>query len=129
MLGEYAVAALVPVSDLDRAAKFYGDVLGLREVKAVVNESRSYECGAGTMLEVYRTRASVGAGHTECGWAVDDIDAVVAHLRGAGVTFDEVDLGEGISTVAGIATLGEERAAWFRDPDGNVLGVFQSTSG
>lgn len=126
VLSDYPVAAMVPVSDLDRAGKFYGEVLGLREVQATENESRTYECGAGTTLELYRTRVGVAAGHTECGWEVDDIERVVGQLRDAGVTFDDYDLGDGVSTVNGVAIIGDERAAWFKDPDGNVLAVFQS---
>jgi catechol 2,3-dioxygenase-like lactoylglutathione lyase family enzyme len=125
-LGDYPVSATVPVTDLNRAAKFYGEVLGLREIFSMENEIRTYECGAGTRLEVYRTRGGIAAGHTECGWLVDDIDAVVAQLRDAGVTFDDYDLGEGATTEGGIATVGDDRAAWFKDPDGNVLAVFQS---
>ena len=125
MLGDYPVVTTVPVTDLERAGRFYGDMLGLRMVRETENEGRTYECGAGTELEVYRTRAGVAAGHTECGWAVDDVEAVVAQLREAGVTFDDYDLGDGVSTEDGIATLGDERAAWFKDPDGNVLSVFQ----
>lgn len=126
MLGNHPVTALVPVTDLDRAGKFYGEVLGLRETDSVEDESRGYECGGGTRLELFRTRAGVAAGHTECGWRVDDIDRVVADLRAAGVTFEEYDLGEGVTTEDGIARFANERAAWFKDPDGNVLAVFQA---
>ena len=100
-------------------------MLGLRETAATEDEGRTYECGGGTSLEVFRTRAGVGAGHTECGWEVDDIEAVVADLRNAGVTFDEVDLGGGVSAVDGTLTMAGKRGALFRDPDGNVLAVFQ----
>ncbi|MBW3663879.1 MAG: VOC family protein [Actinobacteria bacterium] len=127
MLGDYPVTATVPTADLERAAAFYSDVLGLTEVGAMEGESVHYECGAGTMLELYRTRAGVGNGHTEAGWQVDDIEAVVAGLRERGVEFEEYDLGDGMKTENGILAAGDDKAAWFKDPDGNVLGVFQAS--
>jgi len=64
------------------------------------------------------------------GWTVDDIDATVAELRSRGVVFEEVDL-PGLKTVDGIAHVAgnypskgsAERAAWFRDSEGNILGI------
>ena len=66
------------------------------------------------------------------GWEVDDIDATVAELRSRGVVFEEYDL-PGLETVDGIATIegnypskgSGERAAWFRDSEGNMLGIGQ----
>ena len=125
MLGSYPVTANVPTTDVDRAAKFYTDVLGLNESRRMGDEVVFYDCGNGTTLEVFRTRGSVASGHTEAGWLVDDIDAVVSGLRDAGVEFEEYDSGEGMTTVNGIATSEMGKAAWFKDPDGNVLGLFQ----
>ena len=126
MLGNFPITANVPATDLDRAAKFYTDVLGLSESRRTGDEVVFYDCGNGTTLEVFRTRGSVASGHTEAGWHVDDIEAVVAGLRAAGVEFEEYDMGEGMTTVNGIATSEMGKAAWFKDPDGNVLGIFQS---
>jgi catechol 2,3-dioxygenase-like lactoylglutathione lyase family enzyme len=57
-------------------------------------------------------------------FVVDDVDAAVAGLRERGVVFEEYDL-PGLRTEGGIATLGPVRAAWFKDPDGNILAVEQ----
>jgi catechol 2,3-dioxygenase-like lactoylglutathione lyase family enzyme len=118
---------VVPVSDLDRAASFYGETLGLSEVQRyeepAANPMIRYAIGGSTLL-LYK---SVGAGesrHTLVGFIVDDIDATVEELRGRGVTFEEYDMGD-IKTENGIATIGGDRAAWFKDPDGNILGVGQ----
>ncbi len=71
--------------------------------------------------------------HTQMAWEVDDIDAVVADLRGRAVVFEEVDV-PGLRTVDGIAEVEGnypstggvgERAAWFRDSEGNLLGIGQ----
>jgi catechol 2,3-dioxygenase-like lactoylglutathione lyase family enzyme len=118
---------VVPVSDLDRAASFYGGTLGLNEVRRyedpAANPMIRYGVGDGTVL-IYK---SVGAGqsrHTLLGFIVDDIDTAVGELRERGVTFEEYDMGD-IKTENGIATIGSDRAAWFKDPDGNILGVGQ----
>ena len=125
MLEQARVAAVVPVSDVEAAIRFYGDTLGLRltERRNDLPENREveFEAGDGTLL-VYE---SVGAGqsrHTVAGFRVDDIDAVVSSLRGRGVVFEEYDLPD-LKTENGIAAVGDVRAAWCKDPDGNILAV------
>jgi hypothetical protein len=80
--------------------------------------------------------ASTGAAsgdHTQMAWEVDDIEVVVRRLRSRGVVFEEVDV-PGLRTVDGIAEVEGnypssggvgERAAWFRDSEGNLLGIGQ----
>jgi hypothetical protein len=70
--------------------------------------------------------------HTQMGWEVDDIEATVRAVRARGVEFEEYDL-PGLRTVGGIAEIGGsypskgtgERGAWFRDSEGNLLGIGQ----
>ncbi len=128
MLGEFPIAANIPVTDKPKAKAFYSDVLGLDLVEEMENEALHYQCGGGTWLEVYRTRAGVGAGHTEAGFQVTDIERLVSGLKERGVVFQEYDLGEGMATVDGILTLEKEKLAWFTDPEGNVIGLFQGPS-
>jgi predicted enzyme related to lactoylglutathione lyase len=125
MLQQARVAAIVPVSDVEAAIRFYGDTLGLRlkERRSDLPENREaeFEAGDGTLL-VYE---SVGAGqsrHTVAGFRVDDIEAVVSSLRERGVVFEEYDLPD-LKTENGIAAVGDVRAAWCKDPDGNILAV------
>jgi predicted enzyme related to lactoylglutathione lyase len=125
MLARARVAAIVPVSDVEAAIRFYGDTLGLKlkERRSDLPENREaeFEAGDGTLL-VYE---SVGAGqsrHTVAGFRVDDIDQVVAGLRERGVAFEEYDLPD-LKTEGGIAAVGDVRAAWCKDPDGNILAV------
>lgn len=128
MLGDFPIQANIPVTDLDKARTFYSDVLGLELANEMPGESLHYHCGGDTWLEVFRTRAGVGAGHTEAGFSITGIEDVVAGLRDRGVIFQDVDMGEGMATVDGILTLGEEKAAWMVDPEGNVIGLFQAGS-
>jgi catechol 2,3-dioxygenase-like lactoylglutathione lyase family enzyme len=116
---------IIPVSDLDRAIKFYGETLGLKELERfdqpAENPMVRYEVGTGSVL-VYK---SVGAGqsrHTLASFVVDDIEATADDLRRRGVTFEEYDMGD-IKTENGIATIGKTKGAWFKDPDGNLIGI------
>jgi predicted enzyme related to lactoylglutathione lyase len=130
MLAQAQIAAIVPVSDVEAAIRFYGETLGLtlKERRSDLPENREaeFEGGGGTLL-VYE---SVGAGksrHTVAGFRVDDLDEAVSSLRGRGVTFEEYDLPD-LKTENGIAAVGDVRAAWCKDPDGNIL-AFESVSG
>jgi catechol 2,3-dioxygenase-like lactoylglutathione lyase family enzyme len=101
----------LPAADTERAKRFYAEKLGLSplvETEAFI----SYRCGS-TMFMLYPTPSAGNAGHT------------VTELRRRGVVFEEYDL-PGLSTVDGIAELGGvERAAWFRDSEGNILAIFE----
>jgi catechol 2,3-dioxygenase-like lactoylglutathione lyase family enzyme len=120
MISATMVVATVPVTDLERARKFYGDTLGLDflwETPAAIR----YRCGAVSELSVFQ-RPSISTEHTLAHFEVDDIEAAVRDLTEAGVEF--LDHSEGPLITAGhIAQLGPARAAWFRDPDGNTLGL------
>jgi catechol 2,3-dioxygenase-like lactoylglutathione lyase family enzyme len=66
------------------------------------------------------------ADHTAVGFLVDNIESVMTGLRSQGVRFEEYDMPEmGLKTVDGVATLGKDRVAWFKDPDGNILSIAQ----
>jgi catechol 2,3-dioxygenase-like lactoylglutathione lyase family enzyme len=125
MLKDAEIGAVVPVSDVEQAIEFYGNVLGLemqeRRDDLPQNREAEFRAGDGTLLAY----ESVGAGqsrHTVAGFRVRDIDGTVAGLRDRGVQFEEYDLPD-LKTENGIATVGDVRAAWFRDPDGNILAV------
>jgi predicted enzyme related to lactoylglutathione lyase len=127
MLTQARIVAIVPVSDVEAAVGFYGDMLGLelKERRSDLPENREaeFEAADGTLLAY----ESVGAGqsrHTVAGFRVDDIDEAVATLRERGVVFEEYNLPD-LRTENGIATVGDVRAAWCRDPDGNIL-AFES---
>ena len=119
MLTDGRVATRLPAQDLDRARKFYSEKLGLEPAQ-----------GAFALFE--SAGASTGE-FTQMGWEVDDIEATVTELSERGVVFEEVDV-PGLQTVGGIAEVDGnypskggkgERAAWFRDSEGNMLGVGQ----
>ena len=112
----------LPVEDLARARAFYAEKLGLRPTRefegALFYEG---EGSSGFLLFPSEARAS---GHTQMAWFVKDIVASVAKLKSRGVRFEEYDF-PGLKTNHGIADLGYEKAAWFRDSEGNLLALGQ----
>jgi catechol 2,3-dioxygenase-like lactoylglutathione lyase family enzyme len=131
MLKDGRVATRLPARDLARARKFYAEQLGLEP-----SEERPggllYRAGRGEFALFESAGTSPGS-FTQMGREVDDIEGTVAELRARGVVFEEVDL-PGLRTVDGIAEVAGnypskggkgERAAWFRDSEGNMLGIGQ----
>jgi catechol 2,3-dioxygenase-like lactoylglutathione lyase family enzyme len=123
MLTHAQIMAIVPTPDLARAKAFYGGTLGLADANLPTPGPQVvYRCGGGTLLEVYERPTAGDAQHTLASWEVSDLRVAVDELRGRGVRFEEYDL-PGVKTEGGISTTGDLRAAWFRDPDGNILRI------
>ena len=123
MLANSTVSAALPAKDFARARRFYTEVLGL-PVAMESGENVAFACGGGTMVFVFRSDFAGTNQATAAGWDVDDIDAVMAGLRERGVTFEEYDL-PGLKTVDGVATFGDNRVAYFKDTEGNILSIAQ----
>jgi catechol 2,3-dioxygenase-like lactoylglutathione lyase family enzyme len=123
MLANARIGANVPVSNLDEAISFYVDKLGLKLFERAEGEPYARFQGSGeTKLGVYESKWAGQSGHTLASFVVDDVRATVSQLRENGVVFEEYDMPE-IKTEDGVATMGDTRAAWFKDPDGNVLEI------
>lgn len=121
MLPDHPVYPALPTPDLDRLRRFYEDVLGF----AVLHENPRtiyYRAGAGTLFGLARSFGKPSGEHTQMAFAVSDIDAEVADLRRRDVAFETYETPR---TVEGIADMGVGRAAWFKDPDGNLIGMVQ----
>ncbi|MEV4199917.1 VOC family protein [Micromonospora globbae] len=126
MLRDAPVQAALPASDMERAKRFYRDTLGLT-VSGEAEDAVHFESG-GTRFFIYPTSNAGQAPHTLAAWLVADLDAEMADLRGRGVTFEEYDL-PGLRTVDGVAEFPTMRGAWFKDSEGNILGVTQPREG
>jgi catechol 2,3-dioxygenase-like lactoylglutathione lyase family enzyme len=130
MLRNGTVATRLPAQDLERARAFYAEKLGLEPAEEREGGLR-YVCG-GCEFALFESVGRASGDHTQMGWEVDDIDATVGELRARGVVFEEYDF-PGLETVDGIADIrgnypskgSGERAAWFRDSEGNMLGIGQ----
>lgn len=130
MLENGHVATRLPVQDMQRARAFYAEKLGLEPVEERPG-GLLYRCASGEFALFESTGASSGT-FTQMGWSVDDVVATVAELRSRGVVFEQVNV-PGLTTVDDIAEVAGnypsrgsgERAAWFRDSEGNMLGIGQ----
>ncbi|MEU5295222.1 VOC family protein [Streptomyces umbrinus] len=123
------VATRLPAQDLDRARRFYSEKLGLDPVDERPG-GLLYRCAGMDFVVFQSTGASPGT-FTQMALEVDDIETVVSELKRRGVVFEEVDV-PGLRTRNGIAEIEGnypskgargERGAWFRDSEGNLLGV------
>jgi catechol 2,3-dioxygenase-like lactoylglutathione lyase family enzyme len=121
MLDSSMAVPTIAVSDLGRARKFYEETLGLKFMDESPGGIR-FQAGNGTWVFVYPSQYA-GTNQATCmSFEVDDIQATVKELRDRGVTFEDYDF-PGLKTVDGIADLGQEKAAWFKDLDGNILAI------
>ena len=132
MLENAKVATRLPAQDLERARAFYAEKLGLEPAEERPG-GLLYRCD-NTEFALFESAGAPSGGHTQMAFEVEDIKATVEQLRGRGVTFEEYDL-PGLTTVNSIAEVegnypskgGKgERAAWFRDSEGNMLGAGQA---
>ncbi|MFN2466046.1 MAG: VOC family protein [Candidatus Dormibacteria bacterium] len=114
----------LPVEDLDRARAFYSQKLGL-EPAADNPGGLLYRLDDGAEFLLYPSGYRPG-GHTQAHIVVDDVRAAVAELRGRGVVFIEYDL-PGLTTVDGVVEAGPHVNAWFKDSEGNLLGLIQNS--
>ena len=130
MLEHGYLSTRLPAQDLDRARSFYSEKLGLEPAEERPG-GLLYHCARGSFA-LFQSAGIASGTHTQMAWEVADLEATVAALRAHGVVFEEYDL-PGVTTVDGIATIAGnypskgtgEKGAWFRDSEGNLLGIGQ----
>lgn len=119
MLKDRNSSAIVAVADLGRARRFYEETLGLTVVDDG-GEVLTFATG-GTHLVVYRSDEAGSNRANAVAWGVgDEIETIVADLRGKGVRFEQYDM-DGVQFAEDLHRAGDFRMAWFKDPDGNIL--------
>ena len=123
MLGDHQIRPTIPVADIERARRWYEEKLGLVPSSDDPG-GLTYRCGDGSWFALYPSALAGTAQHTVAGWTVDDIEHEMKDLRARGVVFEDYDFPE-LKTVDGIARLGPEKASWFKDSEGNILGLIQ----
>jgi catechol 2,3-dioxygenase-like lactoylglutathione lyase family enzyme len=124
MLGSSPVIAVVAVKDLARAKEFYGGTLGLEPDPETEDPGGIlYRNGGGTKLLVYTSGFAGGSQATAASWEVDDIESEVAALRGKGVVFEHYDAIPGVERDGDLHSGPNLVAAWFKDPEGNILNL------
>jgi len=123
MLERALVESTIPAQDLERARAFYAEKLGLTPT----SEERiglRYRLADGTRFRLFRSGGKASGAHTQMALMVEAISAIVQDLRSRGVNFEEYD-SPGLKTTDGIADVGYARAAWFKDSEGNLIGISQ----
>jgi catechol 2,3-dioxygenase-like lactoylglutathione lyase family enzyme len=118
LVGKEAMAT-VAVRDLQAARKFYEGTLGLRETDAQEQEAVTYQAGRSKLL-VYRSQYAGSNRATAATWLLgNEIEKVVQGLRSKGVTFEHYQM-PGLTLKGDIHEAPGMKAAWFKDPDGNI---------
>jgi catechol 2,3-dioxygenase-like lactoylglutathione lyase family enzyme len=119
MLAAKETMATVAVRDLEAAKRFYEGTLGLKLTDAQEPEALTYQAGSARIL-VYRSQYAGSNKATAATWLIGkDMEKVVQGLRGKGVRFEHYNL-PGLTLKGDIHEGGGMKAAWFKDPDGNI---------
>jgi catechol 2,3-dioxygenase-like lactoylglutathione lyase family enzyme len=127
MLSRSFVSTTLPFDGLAAARAFYTKRLGLRLASGSVKEGwLEFRAGKGTSIGVFESD-SKKSDDTAATFEVTDLAKEMRDLRKKGVKFEEYDL-PGIKTVDGVATMGDDKGAWFKDPGGNILALHQKGS-
>jgi len=126
MLTKAPIATMLRVTDAATAVEFYRDQLGLDYAGQDPMGQEMFTLGNGTALVLMPEPDAQPSGRTELSFEVSDIADEISALEQRGVRFADYDLPE-LKTVDHICTIGSERAAWFEDPDGNVLCLHEVT--
>jgi catechol 2,3-dioxygenase-like lactoylglutathione lyase family enzyme len=117
-----ALVGFLPTDDLERARRFFVEVVGL-----VLVEHDEFACifdANGTELRVTLVQPFARPPHTVLGWRVTDIVATVNALTARGVRFERHQGLRQDERAIWDAPSGY-RVAWFKDPDGNTLSLSQ----
>jgi catechol 2,3-dioxygenase-like lactoylglutathione lyase family enzyme len=125
MLGNKEAVATLAVKDLAVAKRFYEGTLGLKLVNTQGEEAITYKSGSSTVI-VYRSQYAGTNKATAANWIVgEDIEKIVAGLQERGVTFEDYEM-PGMTRKNHVHIAGDLKAAWFKDPDGNIIALMNS---
>lgn len=124
MLSNASVTTMLPVKDMARARAFYEGCLGLQPGGLQPDGKFFYSVG-GSTLALFPKAEGTKADHTAISFQVPDIAAEIQALKRAGVVFEDYDF-PGLKTVNHVCVLGAEKAAWFKDTEGNYLCIHEN---
>jgi predicted enzyme related to lactoylglutathione lyase len=123
VLATARASAVIRAEDLARARRFWGETLGLelRDIPGRPGEVQVLT-GDDTLVCIYERPAMPAPANTTVCFEVPDVPAAVRELREHGVTFEEYDMPDmGLVTHDGVAHMGAEVRAWFKDSEGNAI--------
>jgi len=123
MLTRAPVMTMLPVKDLERARDFYVNKLGL-EAEGLAADGKFVLRASGTKFGLIPKPEGTKAEHTAVSFEVEDVAAEIKALKGRGVAFEDYDF-PGFKTVDHMIVIGTDKAAWFKDTEGNILCLHQ----
>jgi catechol 2,3-dioxygenase-like lactoylglutathione lyase family enzyme len=123
MLGKADATPMIAVKDLDRARRFYEQTLGLDATEAMDGEVIEIRSGD-TVINVYRSEYAGTNKATALTFDVDDIEAEIGDLKNKGIFFEHYDI-PGLEQRGDLYVSDGIKTAWFKDPDGNILSLFE----
>lgn len=121
MLANTDAIATVPVRNIEAARKFYEGTLGLKQTRSEEPGVLGYKSGKASVL-VYESQYAGTNKATAVTWAVEDLEGVVRDLKAKGIRFEHYDM-PGTTRKGDVHGTGKTKAAWFKDPDGNILAL------
>lgn len=123
MLAECQVHTTIPVTDMERAARWYEEKLGLKRGRSMPGGIQ-FRMADDTAFLLYPTTNAGQAPQTIMAFVTNDLDSEMRTLKDRGIRFEEYDM-PGLRTVDSVATIDDTRSAWFKDIDGNILAVVE----
>jgi catechol 2,3-dioxygenase-like lactoylglutathione lyase family enzyme len=120
MISNAQLTPILPVVDVSRAAGFYRDRLGLKDLGDEPGGNHVLQTAAGATLALMPAEEGVQSQHTVLTFEVEDVSTEVKDLESRGIGFYDYDLPD-LKTIDHVAVLGDEKAAWFADSEGNIL--------
>jgi len=127
MLTNAPVTMILPIMDMARARDFYENKLGLTPGGMKPDGKFVYTCAGGAAIALFPKETGATVDHTAISFQVQDIEATINALQTVGIVFENYDL-PGVKTVNHVCVLGAEKAAWFKDTEGNYLCVHEDVA-
>lgn len=128
MLTNSHISTIIPVRDVARARTFYESTLGLEPTGdgERPDGSFAFNVSGGNEIALLPDPDGQPSPRTTLSFEVDDVDAEVKTLDSAGVAFEDYDEPD-LRTVDHIGTFGDDKVAWFKDSEGNILCLHSTT--
>jgi catechol-2,3-dioxygenase len=122
MLKDNDATATIAVKDIETARTFYESVVGLTPMPASEPGVLPFKTG-NTSILIYQSQFAGTNRATAATWMIaGDLEAEVNALKAKGVKFEQYDF-PGMEREGDLHVAGTSRAAWFKDPDGNILAL------
>ena len=129
MLSDTRIDATIPVVDLKRARRFYRDTLALEEITPadidpeLAKDNAMFRVGDCSRFLLFRRPYASKAEHTIAFFTVKDLETTMDELIARGVRFERYDLPDLKTDERGMVQQDGMKAAWFKDSEGNIIGV------